>query len=111
MLNSTHLNYVRIYYYLLTSTTELTYSTNFGRSLPSLFVENALRRSAQELDDDDNTLGYFGVCDGSEIFMNEVDLKGIELKKKQEEDEEKAKNAEEEERASRMITAKKTTLK
>ena len=28
-----------------------------------------------ELDDDENTLAYYGVNDGSEILMNEIDLK------------------------------------
>mmetsp|Transcript_5190 Transcript_5190/g.10972 ORF Transcript_5190/g.10972 Transcript_5190/m.10972 type:complete len:641 (+) Transcript_5190:181-2103(+) len=27
------------------------------------------------LDSDDNTLAYYGVCDGSQVFMNEVDVK------------------------------------
>lgn len=27
-----------------------------------------------ELDDDDHTLAYYGICDGTEILMNEVDL-------------------------------------
>jgi hypothetical protein len=27
-----------------------------------------------ELDSDDNTLTYYGVCDGAEIIMNEIDL-------------------------------------
>jgi hypothetical protein len=26
------------------------------------------------LDDDDHTLAYYGICDGAEILMNEVDL-------------------------------------
>lgn len=26
------------------------------------------------LDNDDNTLSYYGVCDGAEILMNEIDL-------------------------------------
>ena len=31
----------------------------------------------QPLDDDNNSLGYFGVCDGAQIFMNEVDTKAL----------------------------------
>ncbi len=27
-----------------------------------------------ELDNDDNALSYYGVCDGAHIFMNEIDL-------------------------------------
>lgn len=27
-----------------------------------------------ELDDDEHTLAYYGICDGTEILMNEVDL-------------------------------------
>ena len=27
-----------------------------------------------ELDNDDNNLNYYGVCDGAEILMNEIDL-------------------------------------
>lgn len=27
-----------------------------------------------ELDDDDHTLAYYGICDGAEILMNEIDL-------------------------------------
>lgn len=27
-----------------------------------------------ELDNDDNALSYYGVCDGAEILMNEIDL-------------------------------------
>ena len=28
-----------------------------------------------ELDDDDNPLDFYGVCDGAEILMNQLDLK------------------------------------
>ena len=41
------------------------------------------------MDDDDNTLAYYGVNDGSEILMNEIDL---EAKKRQEEREIKLRN-------------------
>lgn len=34
-----------------------------------------------ELDDDDHTLAYYGICDGTEILMNEVD---IEAKQREE---------------------------
>ena len=27
------------------------------------------------MDDDENTLDFYGVCDGSEILMNEIDIK------------------------------------
>lgn len=27
-----------------------------------------------ELDNDENTLSYYGVCDGAQILMNEIDL-------------------------------------
>jgi hypothetical protein len=27
-----------------------------------------------ELDNDENTLSYYGVCDGAQILMNEVDM-------------------------------------
>jgi hypothetical protein len=38
------------------------------------------------LDDDENTLSYFGIVDGAEIFMNEVDLKAKEKEEKRKEE-------------------------
>jgi len=37
----------------------------------SLFQDDAF---PTELDDDEHTLAYYGICDGAEILMNEVDL-------------------------------------
>jgi hypothetical protein len=39
-----------------------------------------------EMDDDDKTLNYYGLCDGSEILMNEIDLstRAQDLKREQE---------------------------
>jgi hypothetical protein len=31
-----------------------------------------------ELDDDEHTLGYFGVSDGATIFMNEIDVNDLQ---------------------------------
>lgn len=43
-----------------------------------------------ELDEDENTLAYYGVMDSSEILMNEVDLEAdAERKRRQEEEYEK----------------------
>lgn len=33
-----------------------------------------------ELDDDDHTLAYYGICDGTEILMNEIDLEAEQRK-------------------------------
>ena len=35
-----------------------------------------------ELDDDENTIGYYGVSDGAEILMNEIDLEAIQREEK-----------------------------
>lgn len=32
-----------------------------------------------ELDRDDNALAYYGVCDGADILMNEIDVKTQKL--------------------------------
>mgnify|MGYP000654313750 FL=1 len=63
-----------------------------------------------ELDDDDSTLAYFGVCDGSEIFMNEKDEKAEAEKMKRDAAEEELRRAEEEERAKRMTESKKALM-
>lgn len=52
-------------------------------------------------EDDDYTLAYFGVCDGSTIYMNEVDLKAKEREraaeeKRKREEEERGREQEEE---------------
>jgi hypothetical protein len=54
------------------------------------------------LDDDDNSLAYFGVCDGAEIYMNEIDLKAIKREADAEAEVLKNKMAEQEEGALRM---------
>jgi Leucine-rich repeat (LRR) protein len=39
-----------------------------------------------EMEDDDKTLDYYGLCDGAEILMNEIDIsaRSVNLRKKQE---------------------------
>ena len=54
------------------------------------------------LDDDNNSLAYFGVCDGSEIFMNEIDMKAKQREAEKEEQLRKDKMIEQEEGISRM---------
>ncbi len=41
------------------------------------------------LDDDESTLGFFGVQDGATIFMNEVDVKEVAREKAREEEQRK----------------------
>ena len=40
-----------------------------------------------EMDDDDKTLQYYGLCDGAEILMSEIDVsaRAVDFQKKQEE--------------------------
>mmetsp|Transcript_15225 Transcript_15225/g.28651 ORF Transcript_15225/g.28651 Transcript_15225/m.28651 type:complete len:631 (-) Transcript_15225:188-2080(-) len=46
--------------------------------LQILYFRNEGDAFPNELDDDENTLAYYGVSDGSEILMNEVDMKARE---------------------------------
>lgn len=48
--------------------------------LQSLHFRNEGDAFPIELDDDENTLGYYGVSDGAEILMNEVDIDAMNLK-------------------------------
>jgi len=50
------------------------------------------------LDDDDNSLAYFGVSDGAEIYMNEIDMKA---KRREEENVEKERREQMEEQEER----------
>lgn len=54
-----------------------------------LFRTDAQDSLPVEMEDDDKTLNYYGLCDGAEILMNEVDVssRAVDLKKKQEEHE------------------------
>ena len=54
------------------------------------------------LDDDDNTLSYFGVPDGAEIFMNEVDVKAIQREADAEDRRQTERMADQEDGAKRM---------
>lgn len=49
-----------------------------------------------ELDNDDNTLNYYGVCDGAEILMNEVDVEARERESRRLLEEQERKIAEQE---------------
>jgi hypothetical protein len=49
-----------------------------------------------ELDNDDNTLNYYGVCDGAEILMNEIDLDAQRRESKRLAEEQERKMAEQE---------------
>ena len=66
--------------------------------LMSLHFRNDTKTDAfpTELDNDDNNLNYYGVCDGAEILMNEIDLesKRIEDRRLKEQQEEKIRQEE-----------------
>jgi hypothetical protein len=49
-----------------------------------------------ELDNDENTLNYYGVCDGAEILMNEIDLEAQRLDAERLVEEQKLKMVEQE---------------
>ena len=55
-----------------------------------------------ELDNDDNNLNYYGVCDGAEILMNEIDLDAQRLETKRLEEEMERKMEEQERDAAAM---------
>ena len=53
-------------------------------SYPSLFSINSFRQGdpfPTELDDADHTLEYYGVSDGAEILVNEIDVEAREREK------------------------------
>lgn len=57
--------------------------------LQTLYYKSEKNAPPTMLDDDDQSLSYFGVCNGCEIFMNEIDVKQIakekEARRKEEE--------------------------
>jgi len=61
-----------------------------------------------ELDDDESTLAYFGVNDGAEILMNEIDVEAIEREDKNKVDRYN-KRIEEQEHASNVLQAMQKT--
>ncbi|KAL3921473.1 MAG: hypothetical protein SGILL_002731 [Bacillariaceae sp.] len=70
------------------------------------FRTDALDSLPIEMEEDDRTLNYYGLCDGAEILMNEVDLsaRAVNQKKKQDEHERRI------EEQDRSITAMKELL-
>ena len=57
-----------------------------------------------ELDQEDNTLEYYGVCDGAEILMNEIDLEARQ-KEAERQAQEQMRKVEEQERDATALQA------
>jgi hypothetical protein len=64
-----------------------------------------------ELDDDENTIGYYGVSDGSEILMNEIDLEAMKREDKHKTDMLLKRIEEQEEASNTLQTIQKNDMR
>eukprot|EP00980_Cylindrotheca_fusiformis_P024244 scaffold11680_cov142-Cylindrotheca_fusiformis.AAC.2 len=76
----------------------------FGLDVDLMTLHFRVERDAfpAELDNDDNTLNYYGVCDGAEILMNEVDAEARELEARRLKEEQERKIVEQENEVTAM---------
>ncbi len=64
-----------------------------------------------ELDDDDNTIGYYGVSDGAEILMNEIDVEAIKREDKNKVEMHKQRIKEQEEASNTLQAMQKNDIR